>query len=175
MRKPLPTESYKGEREHMDDKTLDNKIAVATAFASIDFTKYKTAVDAEAAVLKRLDLANRMLADDSIAMRMCDAARITCTIKSIELEETSKRFIVKFVADKSEDGKVETIRTDRTDSYSYGDLVRALWTQDLVGKHVCIYKHNEMPTQDQAAEMRKNGSTIPPQGYRCAVYVRRLR
>ena len=142
----------------MDDKKLDNKIAVATAFASIDFTKYRTVVDAETAVLKRLDLASRMLADDSI-----------------ELEETSKRFLIKFVADKSEDGKVETIRTDRTDSYSYGDLVRALWTQDLVGKHVCIYKHNEMPTQDQAAEMRKNGSTIPPQGYRCAVYVKRLR
>ena len=159
----------------MDDKKLDNKIAVATAFASIDFTKYRTVVDAEAAVLKRLDLASRMLADDSIAMRVCDAAHITCTIKSIELEETSKRFLIKFVADKSEDGKVETIRTDRTDSYSYGDLVRALWTQDLVGKHVCIYKHNEMPTQDQAAEMRKNGSTIPPQGYRCAVYVKRLR
>lgn len=157
----------------MDDKTLDNKIAVATAFASIDFTQCRTTADAEAAVLRRLDLASRMLSDDSIAMRMCDAARITATIQSIELEESSKRYLVKFVADKSTDGKVETIRTDRTDGRS-GDLVRAMWSQELVGKHVLLYKNNEMPTNDQAAEIRKSGRSVPPQGYRCAVYVKRL-
>ena len=165
----------RGEETTMDDKVLGNKSAVATAFASVDFSQYKNGTDAELAVLRRLSLASRVLEDDGIAMSMCDAARINCTIQGIELEQSSQRFVVSFVADKSEDGKVETIRTDRVDSYSCGNVVKALWTPDLVGAHVCLYKHNDVPTPEQIAEARKNGVTIPPQGYRRAVYVRRLR
>jgi hypothetical protein len=153
-----------------DNSELENKLVVAAAIASVDFAG-KRQTDVESDILKRVDFIKRMMGDNSVAMLMLDSVHIYCTIKSIEYEETSTRYVVSFVADNDENGKVETIRTDRTDGNA-GHLVRALWTQDLVGKHVCLYKHNDVPSADSANEIRKRGGTIPPQGYRRAVYVR---
>lgn len=157
----------------MDDKTLDNKITIATAFASIDFTKFKNTGDAERAVLTRIDLARRMLDDDGIAMAMLDSTRVYATIKDIAFEESSQRYVVSFVGDNSKNAKVETIRTDRVDGQN-GFLVKTLWgdTTKLIGQHVCMYKKNDIPTADQSAELRKKDIKVPPQGYRRAVYVK---
>lgn len=156
----------------MDEKKLNDKIAIAAAFASLDFGKFDSETGVERAVLKRLSLAEDLLADDSIAMRMMDSIRIVATIKDVRFEESSQRYVVSFVADRG-DGKVETIRTDRTDDWRTGALVKRMWGSNLVGQKVVIFKHNEVPTKEQAEKARANGVTVPPQGYRNAVYVTR--
>lgn len=156
----------------MDEKKLNDKIAIAAAFASMDFGKFDSEASAERAILKRLSLAENLLADDSIAMRMMDSVRIVATVKDIKFEESSQRYVVTFVADKG-DGKVETIRTDRTDDWRTGALVKRMWNPQLVGQKVVIFKHNEIPTKEQAEKARANGAAVPPQGYRNAVYVTR--
>ena len=126
-----------------DEPATRGETIIAAAIASVDFSKYTTLDAAERAVLKRISVINRrFMSPRSVAMRMQDAFRISATITNIEYEERTTRFIISFKADNKDDGKIETIRSDRTDNYN-GEFVKAMWDKALIGKRVLLYKTKE--------------------------------
>ena len=80
------------------------------------------------------------MAETSLAMRTLAAVPIVGTIESVELEESSKRYLVTFSPDRQREGyaPTETIRTDRTDGWR-GVSVRRLWC-GVAGHRARIYK-----------------------------------
>lgn len=82
----------------------------------------------------------RMTSDTSLAMTVQDSIRLLVVVKGIELEESSQRYVITFQA-MSEDHD-ETIRSERLDD-RHRKIVRHLWSQDLVGHKVLLFKKNE--------------------------------
>lgn len=148
-----------------NDYNQMNNLAAIAAFASLDFTKFKTEADIERALVKRTLTARKMLHEKGLVMRVLDSTPIKATIKSIELEESSQRYVVTFLADNAQDGD-ETIRTDRIDGYN-GEFVKATWHAGLIGKKVTIYKRLEKNENQK----QQTGKRVPPNGYRIAIYV----
>lgn len=160
----------------MEDQDLVDRIAVAAAFVALgDLSQYKTRGHMDKAMMRRVLSLSRYMRDGSAPLELLSAARIPATIHRLEYEESSRRYKVTFLADSElekpeEARRQETIRTDRTDGQN-GELVQAIWDESLVGQHVIIFKANEMPSEETAAEIRRHGGVVPTQGYRRAVYV----
>lgn len=110
----------------------------------------------ELAVAQEMLKMNRLTAERSLPTMIGNSVRIAATITSIEFEESSKRYLIKFMAD-NEDGE-EHVRSERTDS-SHKDAVRKIWQRDLVGHRVIIFKCKD-----------RVGSKEAPKGYRIAPY-----
>lgn len=110
----------------------------------------------ELAVAQEMLKMNRLTAERSLPTMIGNSVRIAATINSIEFEESSKRYLIKFMADNG-DGE-EHVRSERTDS-SHRDAVKKIWQRDLVGHRVLIFK-----CKDQV------GSKEAPNGYRIAPY-----
>lgn len=110
----------------------------------------------ELAVAQEMLKMNRLTAERSLPTMIGNSVRIVATINSIEFEESSKRYLIKFMADNG-DGE-EHVRSERTDS-SHRDAVKKIWQRDLVGHRVLIFK-----CKDQV------GSKEAPNGYRIAPY-----
>lgn len=110
----------------------------------------------ELAVAQEMLKMNRLTAERSLPTMIGNTVRIAATITSIEFEESSKRYLIKFMADNG-DGE-EHVRSERTDS-SHKDAVKKIWQRDLVGHRVLIFE-----CKDQA------GSKEAPNGYRIATY-----
>ena len=110
----------------------------------------------ELAVAQEMLKMNRLTAERSLPTMIGNSVRIAATINSIEFEESSKRYLIKFMADNG-DGE-EHVRSERTDS-SHRDAVKKIWQRDLVGHRVLIFK-----CKDQV------GSKEAPNGYRIATY-----
>lgn len=110
----------------------------------------------ELAVAQEMLKMNRLTAERSLPTMIGNSVRIAATITSIEFEESSKRYLIKFMADNG-DGE-EHVRSERTDS-SHRDAVKKIWQRDLVGHRVLIFK-----CKDQV------GSKEAPNGYRIAPY-----
>lgn len=110
----------------------------------------------ELAVAQEMLKMNRLTAERSLPTMIGNSVRIAATITSIEFEESSKRYLIKFMAD-NEDGE-EHVRSERTDS-SHKDAVRKIWQRDLVGHRVIIFKCKD-----------RVGSKEAPNGYRIAPY-----
>jgi hypothetical protein len=84
-----------------------------------------------------------LMREDSIPMRALGSVRIPCEIKGIEMEESSQRFVISFVAiGRNATGEVETVRSDRLDGVN-GNLVRQMWSPSIVGHRCVIYKCTE--------------------------------
>lgn len=110
----------------------------------------------ELAVAQEMLKMNRLTAERSLPTMIGNSVRIAATINSIEFEESSKRYLIKFMADNG-DGE-EHVRSERTDS-GHRDAVKKIWQRDLVGHRVLIFK-----CKDQV------GSKEAPNGYRIAPY-----
>lgn len=110
----------------------------------------------ELAVAQEMLKMNRLTAERSLPTMIGNSVRIAATITSIEFEESSKRYLIKFMADNG-DGE-EHVRSERTDS-NHKDAVKKIWQRDLVGHRVIIFKCKDGV-----------GSKEAPNGYRIAPY-----
>lgn len=104
-------------------------------------------------VLKNLLYLRKFYSDKGLISRTLEAIPLKVTIKDKQLEESSQRYIISFVADNSTDGEIETIRTDRIDSWS-GDEVKALWEPVKPGVIAIIYKTYEETGNAKAPRVR---------------------
>lgn len=77
----------------------------------------------ELAVAQEMLKMNRLTAERSLPTMIGNSVRIAATINSIEFEESSKRYLIKFMADNG-DGE-EHVRSERTDS-SHRDAVKKI-------------------------------------------------
>ena len=116
------------------------------------------------ALARRSLAVRRALGEHSLAMEVHAALPINATITRIDLEASSQRYLVEFLADNNENGVVETIRTDRLDG-ARGDIVRRLWTPSLAGHRARIYKLNSPARPGADGKARE---------YRRAVFVEDL-
>ena len=153
------------------DKISTQEIVMA-AIKSIDWAEYqKNEAALDRAITRRALKIQKLLSERSFPSKVLEATRIAATIKDIKFEDSSKRYLITFRADNSTEDVDETIRSERTDGAN-GENVLAMWEpKRLVGRHVMIYKYNEMPSEDTK---RSGGRNVPSHGYRCAVYVQGL-
>lgn len=110
----------------------------------------------ELAVAQEMLKMNRLTVERSLPNLIGNSVRIAATINSIEFEESSKRYLIKFSADNGEEE--EWVRSERVDS-SHKAAVKKIWGRDLVGHRVLIFKYKD-----------KVGSKEAPNGYRIAPY-----
>lgn len=110
----------------------------------------------ELAVAQEMLTMNCLTAERSLPAMVGRSARINATINSIEFEESSKRYLIKFQADNGD--KEEQIRSERIDA-NHKDAVKKIWGRDLVGHRVVIFKCKD-----------RVGSKEAPNGYRIAPY-----
>lgn len=110
----------------------------------------------ELAVAQEMLKMNRLTAERSLPNLIGNSVRIAATINSINFEESSKRYLIKFSADNGEEE--EWVRSERLDS-SHKAAVKKIWGRDLVGHRVLIFKYKD-----------KVGSKEAPNGYRIAPY-----
>lgn len=110
----------------------------------------------ELAVAQEMLKMNLLTAERSLPNLIGNSVRIAATINSIEFEESSKRYLIKFSADNGEEE--EWVRSERVDS-SHKAAVKKIWGRDLVGHRVLIFKYKD-----------KVGSKEAPNGYRIAPY-----
>lgn len=110
----------------------------------------------ELAVAQEMLKMNRLNAERSLPNLIGNSVRIAATINSIEFEESSKRYLIKFSADNGDEE--EWVRSERVDS-SHKAAVKKIWGRDLVGHRVLIFKYKD-----------KVGSKEAPNGYRIAPY-----
>lgn len=110
----------------------------------------------ELAVAQEMLKLERLTADRSLPSMIGRSVRIAATINSIEFEESSKRYLIKFQADNGE--KEERIRSERVDS-NHKSAVKKIWERDLVGHRVLLFKYKD-----------RVGTKEAPNGYRIAPY-----
>ncbi len=110
----------------------------------------------ELAVAQEMLKMNRLTAERSLPNLIGNSVRIAATINSIEFEESSKRYLIKFSADNGEEE--EWVRSERVDS-SHKAAVKKIWGRNLVEHRVLIFKYKD-----------KVGSKEAPNGYRIAPY-----
>ena len=100
-----------------------------------------------------------MFIDQSLATMVQKAARFIGIVQKIEFEKTSQRFLITYVATNG-DGKPETIRSQRIDG-RHGTIAQTLWSQDLIGHKVIMFRLNENVGKEKMRE----------KGYRTVVWV----
>lgn len=139
----------------MDNDTQFDSASIRMAYFALLLSgrKYDNLELAVAQEMLKLD---RLASERSLPSMIGRSVKIAATINSIEFEETSKRYLIKFIADNED--KEERVRSERTDS-SHKDAVKKIWGRDLVGHRVIIFK-----CKDRA------GSKEAPNGYRIAPY-----
>ena len=81
----------------------------------------------------------RMLRPDSLPCLVQNCPRLAATIESVELEESSQRYVVTFKVASEDDS--ETARTERIDGQR-GALVKRMWP-GLAGHKALLFKHND--------------------------------
>ena len=139
----------------MDNDTQFDPAAIRMAYFALLLSgrKYDNLELAVAQEMLKLD---RLASERSLPSMIGRSVRISATITSIEFEESSKRYLIKFQADNGDDE--ERVRSERMDS-NHKDAVKKIWERDLVGHRVLIFK-----CKDRA------GSKEAPNGYRIAPY-----
>lgn len=139
----------------MDNDTQFDPAAIRMAYFALLLSGRKYD-DLELAVAQEMLKMNRLTAERSLPNLIGNPVRIAATINSIEFEESSKRYLIKFSADNGEEE--EWVRSERVDS-SHKAAVKKIWGRDLVGHRVLIFKYKD-----------KVGSKEAPNGYRIAPY-----
>lgn len=87
----------------------------------------------------------RAIRPRSLCMRMAESERIPATFEGMDYEESSKRWVISYVADKplNEKSPVETVRTDRTDDERKEAFVHGFLQHLNPGDRIIVYKCNE--------------------------------
>lgn len=151
------------------------QLIATAAIASTEIQPNMTEDQWQRAVIRRATTIQRLrfLQEGNLLMNVMDSVRIKATILSVVYEESSTRYVITYHASNAEAGTTEQIRTPRTDNF-YGKIIsqdiEKLKTRAGSDKPVIIYKHNEIPTDEQAAEAKKQGKIVPAAGYRQAVW-----
>lgn len=139
----------------MDNDTQFDPAAIRMAYFALLLSGRKYD-NLELAVAQEMLKMNRLVSECSLPSLIGRSIRITATINSVEYEESSKRYLIKFQADNGE--KEERVRSERMDS-SHKDAVKKIWERDLVGHRAIIFKCKD-----------RVGSEEAPNGYRIAPY-----
>lgn len=139
----------------MDNDTQFDPATICMAYFALLLSGRKYD-NLELAVAQEMLKMNRLTAERSLPNLIGNSVRIAATIKSIEFEESSKRYLIKFSADNGEEE--EWVRSERVDS-SHKAAVKKIWGRNLVGHRVLIFKYKD-----------KVGSKEAPNGYRIAPY-----
>lgn len=139
----------------MDNDTQFDPAAIRMAYFALLLSGRKHD-NLELAVTQEMLKLDRLASEHSLPSMIGRSARITATIKSIELEQSSKRYLIKFMADNGK--REEQIRSERIDS-KHSDAVTKIWNRDLINHRVVIFKYKD-----------KTGSEAAPNGYRIAPY-----
>lgn len=139
----------------MDNDTQFDSATIRMAYFALLLSGRKYD-NLELAVAQEMLKMNRLTAERSLPNLIGNSVRIAATINSIEFEESSKRYLIKFSADNGEEE--EWVRSERVDS-SHKAAVKKIWGRDLVGHRVLIFKYKD-----------KVGSKEAPNGYRIAPY-----
>lgn len=139
----------------MDNDTQFDSATIRMAYFTLLLSGRKYD-NLELAVAQEMLKMNRLTAERSLPNLIGNSVRIAATINSIEFEESSKRYLIKFSADNGEEE--EWVRSERVDS-SHKAAVKKIWGRDLVGHRVLIFKYKD-----------KVGSKEAPNGYRIAPY-----
>lgn len=139
----------------MDNDTQFDPSAIRMAYFTLLLSGRKYD-DLELAVAQELLKMDRLTAERSLPSMVAHSVRIAATVISVEFEESSKRYLIKFMADNGD--KEECVRSERTDA-NHKDAVKKIWQRDLVGHRVIIFKYKD-----------KVGSKGAPNGYRIAPY-----
>lgn len=139
----------------MDNDTQFDSATIRMAYFALLLSGRKYD-NLELAVAQEMLKMNRLTAERSLPNLIGNSVRISATINSIEFEESSKRYLIKFSADNGEEE--EWVRSERVDS-SHKAAVKKIWGRNLVGHRVLIFKYKD-----------KIGSKEAPNGYRIAPY-----
>lgn len=139
----------------MDNDTQFDSATIRMAYFALLLSGRKYD-NLELAVAQEMLKMNRLTAERSLPNLIGNSVRISATINSIEFEESSKRYLIKFSADNGEEE--EWVRSERVDS-SHKAAVKKIWGRNLVGHRVLIFKYKD-----------KVGSKEAPNGYRIAPY-----
>lgn len=139
----------------MDNNTQFDPAAIRMAYFALLLSGRKYD-NLELAVAQEMLKMNRLVSERSLPSLIGRSIRITATINSVEFEESSKRYLIKFQADNGDEE--ERVRSERMDA-NHKDAVRKIWGRDLVGHRVIIFKCKD-----------KVGSKEAPNGYRIAPY-----
>ena len=139
----------------MDNDTQFDPAAIRMAYFALLLSGRKYD-NLELAVAQEMLKMNRLVSERSLPSLIGRSIRITATINSVEYEESSKRYLIKFQADNGE--KEERVRSERMDS-NHKDAVKKIWERDLVGHRAIIFKCKD-----------RVGSKEVPNGYRIAPY-----
>lgn len=139
----------------MDNETQFDPATIRMAYFALLLSGRKYD-NLELAVAQEMLKMNRLNAERSLPNLIGNSVRIAATINSIEFEESSKRYLIKFSADNGDEE--EWVRSERVDS-SHKAAVKKIWGRDLVGHRVLIFKYKD-----------KVGSKEAPNGYRIAPY-----
>lgn len=139
----------------MDNDTQFDPAAIRMAYFALLLSGRKYD-NLELAVAQEMLKMNRLVSERSLPSLIGRSIRITVTINSVEFEESSKRYLIKFHADNGE--KEEQVRSERMDS-NHKDAVKKIWERDLVGHRAIIFKCKD-----------RVGSKEAPNGYRIAPY-----
>lgn len=139
----------------MDNDTQFDPVTIRMAYFALLLSGRKYD-NLELAVAQEMLKMNRLTAERSLPSLIGNSVRIAATINSIEFEESSKRYLIKFSADNGEEE--EWVRSERVDS-SHKAAVKKIWGRNLVGHRVLIFKYKD-----------KVGSKEAPNGYRIAPY-----
>ena len=139
----------------MDNDTQFDSATIRMAYFALLLSGRKYD-NLDLAVAQEMLKMNRLTAERSLPNLIGNSVRIAATINSIEFEESSKRYLIKFSADNGEEE--EWVRSERVDS-SHKAAVKKIWGRDLVGHRVLIFKYKD-----------KVGSKEAPNGYRIAPY-----
>lgn len=139
----------------MDNDTQFDPAAIRMAYFALLLSGRKYD-NLELAVAQEMLKINRLASERSLPSMIGRSIRITATINSVEFEESSKRYLIKFMADNGDEE--EWVRSERMDS-SHRDAVKRIWERDLVGHRAIIFKCKD-----------RVGSKEAPNGYRIAPY-----
>lgn len=139
----------------MDNDTQFDPAAIRMAYFALLLSGRKYD-NLELAVAQEMLKINRLASERSLPSMIGRSIRITATINSVEFEESSKRYLIKFMADNGDEE--EWVRSERMDS-SHRDAVKKIWGRDLVGHRAIIFKCKD-----------RVGSKEAPNGYRIAPY-----
>lgn len=101
--------------------------------------------------------------DGSLAVLVQKSVRIRSKVVYVAFEESSRRYLISYVASNSPTGEIEKIRSERVDGI-HGALVSEIWKEVTPGDEVVIFKHNEEASDERMSH-----------GYRVAPWVTVIR
>ena len=145
-------------KQYVDETTQE--MAIAAALAMVAAKRSSQNVDAQESsfefdVMVNTRYVMKMFHEGSLPRLLLSSFRLIATVKQVEFEESSQRFVIHF---QCEGGEPETVRTLRTDTYYGADIKRMV--NDITGRRCLIYKTN-VPVAGKEGERGRTVRVTP--------------